>query len=216
MRIRDIGNKSDKGIPAELREVDQRLREDRPALSALELDEIKVRALESAPRRATMRFGKQKGKLMKSRLAVVMVLALGLFMCGTGAALGASGSSGSGSAGSAQYPEENEKNRICTEQEEAEAGEGNNPDCAYTCEEKAAEAGEDVNEVCGYTCEEIAAGAEASPEEEERCVEPAPASGGGGSLPYTGFPTFAVLLFGLGLIGAGWAMRLRIRADEQF
>jgi hypothetical protein len=200
VRIRDIGNESDKGIPAELREVDQRLRKDRPALSALELDEIKVRALDSAPRSATMRLGKKKGKRMKSRLAVVMVLALGLFMCGTGASLAASGSSGSGSAGSAQYPEENEKNKLCVEGEEAGSGSGSG------------------NAGCKYTCEEIAAGAEASPEEEAACTEPAQetSSGGGGSLPYTGFPTIPVMLIGLGLLGAGAAVRLKIRAGEQF
>ena len=39
--------------------------------------------------------------------------------------------------------------------------------------------------------------------------------GGGGSLPYTGFPTIPVMLIGLGLLGAGAAVRMRIRADEQ-
>jgi hypothetical protein len=210
VRIRDIGNESDKGIPAELREVDQRLRNNRPALSALELDEIKVRALESAPQRATMRFGKKKGKRMKSRLAVVMVLALGLFMCGTGASLAASGSSGSGSAGSAQYPEENKKNKLCVEGEEggsgsAGSGSGSGEGCEEPCEEAQAAPGSETSAQGGAYGDE--------------CVEPAPpqpTSGGGGSLPYTGFPTIPVMLIGLGLLGAGAAVRLRIRAGEQF
>lgn len=212
MRIRDIGNESDKGIPVELREVDQRLRSDRPALSALELDEIKVRALESAPRSATMRFGKKKGKRMKSRLTVVMILALGLLMCGTGAALAASGSSGSGSAGSAQYPEENEKNKLCVEGEEAGSGSGSGsagsgPGCEEPCEE--ATPGSETS----------AQGAQGAGSGNENCVEPVQEvsdGGGGGSLPYTGFPTIPVMLIGLGLLGAGAAVRMRIRADEQF
>jgi hypothetical protein len=202
-------NESDKGIPAELREVERRLREDRPALSALELDEIKVRTLDSAPRPATMGSAKKKGRAMKSRLTVVMVLALGLLMCGSGAAFAASGSSGSGSAGSAQYPEENEKNSVC--EEESGAGGYSGPGCEHSCAE-------------------IEAGAEATAEEQERCAEtpppsssstppppappaqPAPSSGG--SLPYTGFPTAAVLLLGLGLVGAGAALRMRLRAEQ--
>ena len=61
MRIRDIGNESDKGIPDELREVERRLRQNRPVLSVPKLDEIKVRSLESALQTATMGFGKKRG-----------------------------------------------------------------------------------------------------------------------------------------------------------
>jgi hypothetical protein len=198
VRIRDIGNESDKGISAELREVDQRLRENRPALSALEFGEIKVRALESAPRSATMRFGNRKGTLMKSRLAAaVMVLALGIFMCGAGTALAASGSSGSGSAGSAQYPEENE-NSLC-----GENGSGGSGSEAAGCEEP---------------CEEATPSSEASAQGES-CAHPSQqiaSGGGGGSLPFTGFPTVPVLLIGAGLLGVGLAMRFRVSSPEQF
>lgn len=89
-------------VPAELREVEHRLRESRPELNALELDAIKRRATTSAARHSPSLFTRRKG-LMKSRLAVTFVLALGLLMSGTGATLAVSGLSGSGSAGSAQY-----------------------------------------------------------------------------------------------------------------
>jgi hypothetical protein len=205
VRIRDIGNESDKGISAELREVDQRLRENRPVLSVPELDEIKVRALESAPRSATMRFGKTKGTLMKSRLAVVMVLALGIFMCGTGASFAASGSSGSGSAGSAQYPEENE-NSLCGENGSGSSGSAGSEaaGCEHPCEEaasgseQAAQNGSGGNQNCAHPSQQVSSG------------------GGGGSLPYTGFLAVPVLLIGVGLLGAGVAMRFRVRSTEQF
>jgi hypothetical protein len=44
MRINEISKESDTHIPAELREVEQRLREGRPALTAPELEGIKARA----------------------------------------------------------------------------------------------------------------------------------------------------------------------------
>lgn len=92
-------------VPAELREVEYRLRDDRPELTTLELDAIKRRAMTSAARKSPSSFTLQKGILMKSRLAVAMVLALGLVMSGTGATLAVSGLSDSGSAGTAQYPD---------------------------------------------------------------------------------------------------------------
>jgi hypothetical protein len=48
MRINEIGNESDKGVPAELREVEQRLHDEKPVLTTVELDQVKSRAKESA------------------------------------------------------------------------------------------------------------------------------------------------------------------------
>jgi hypothetical protein len=106
VRIRGITHDHDNRAPAEFHEVEQRLRDNTPALTALELDAIKLRAMASATRRSPSAFAKKKGSFMKSRVAVVMVLALGVFMSGTGATLAVSGLAGSGSASSAQYPDE--------------------------------------------------------------------------------------------------------------
>lgn len=92
-------------VPFELHGVERRLRDGRPELTALELDAVKQRAMTSAARRSPSPFTTTKGILMKSRLAVTLVLALGLLMSGTGATLAVSGLSGSGSAGTAQYPD---------------------------------------------------------------------------------------------------------------
>lgn len=89
--------------PADLVRIEQRLREERPLATPLELDRIKLRARHQAERPGTSFYARQKGKLMKSRLALVLMIALGLMMSTTGATLAISGSSGSGSAAQNQY-----------------------------------------------------------------------------------------------------------------
>ncbi len=88
-------------IPAELADVVQRLRDERPEASALELDRIKLRAQASSRRHAHRR-----ERFMRSRLAITSLLVVGVLMSGAGAGLAVSGVSGSGSSGSAQYPTE--------------------------------------------------------------------------------------------------------------
>lgn len=69
----------------------------------LELDRIKLRARHQAERSGNSFYASQKGKLMKSRLALMLMIALGLMMSTTGATLAITGSSGSGSAAQNQY-----------------------------------------------------------------------------------------------------------------
>jgi cobalamin biosynthesis Mg chelatase CobN len=170
---------------------------------------------------------------MKSRLALVLVLALGTFLSGTGATLAISGSSGSGSAGSAQYPETcqeeeqsgkrspgscSHEHKSC--QEEEEAGERSSNSCSHehrSCQEEE-EAGEMASGSCSHeeaekTCQEEE---EAGERSSGSCVQESrqESSGGGGTLPFTGFLAIPVLLVGVGLLGAGVAMRLRMRSDS--
>ncbi len=133
---------------------------------------------------------------MKSRLALICVLALGVFMSGTGATLAVSGISGSGSASSAQYPEENEhEERLC------ENGGGGSAAGTRSCHHS--------SESCGPTSS--GGNGEACETQEVRQVE----TGGGGSLPFTGFLAIPVLIVGVGLLGAGVAMRLRTRSGDR-
>ena len=210
MRIRDIGNESDNRNTGEFLSVEQRLRDDRPALTALELDAIKLRTIESSARRSPGPIARRKGNFMKSRLALVVVLALGLFMSGTGATLALSGTSSSGSAGSAQYPE--------TCREEEESGKKEEGSCApeKTCHEEEA-SGERSQGSCSKTCQEEEASGERSSgscEHETQEVRQSSSGGGGGTLPFTGFLAIPVLIIGVGLLGAGVAMRLRMRSGE--
>jgi hypothetical protein len=80
--------------------LEQRLRSERPELSALQMDAVKG----NVRRRVQTRGNQFPGRsLMKSRLALTLVLVLGLMMTGTGATIAITGASDNGSAGVAQY-----------------------------------------------------------------------------------------------------------------
>lgn len=132
---------------------------------------------------------------MKSRVALVAVLALGVLMSGTGASLAVSGFANTGSAGSAQYPQNHKHNnnhvkaandggKKCTEGSSGTSGSSSGSE---NCAE---------NEVAGV---------------EAQAVEQTAVTGSSSSLPFTGFAAIPVLLVGLGLLGAGAAMRFRRR-----
>jgi hypothetical protein len=90
----------EKWLPAELEQFGQRLRDERPQASPLELDRIKTRAMRQASRAASVQ---TKGTFMKSRLAgilLVLVLVVGGtsgVLAATGGVPGSGGSSGSAS-----------------------------------------------------------------------------------------------------------------------
>ena len=88
-------------LPDDLREVDARLQAHKPEVSALELDQIKLRTAARAFRAPTSRYGRQY--LMRSKL-VTMMLVLGLAISGTTAGVIASHDNGNGkSADKGQY-----------------------------------------------------------------------------------------------------------------
>jgi hypothetical protein len=88
---------------ADLAPIEERLRADRVTASPIELDELKLRAMrQAAPATPKLR----KGMWMKSRLALTLMVMLGLMMSTTGAGLAISGSSDNGSAAKAQYGDE--------------------------------------------------------------------------------------------------------------
>jgi hypothetical protein len=79
-------------VPAELHDMDSRLRDERPQLDSVELDRVKLRAMSAG--RST-----QKGPWMKSRLAITTMLVLGIFMSTTGAGLAITGGTVSQNSG---------------------------------------------------------------------------------------------------------------------
>jgi len=90
--------------PAELARVADRLRSERATATPVELDEIKLRAQrQAAPARSG--FTRQKGSLMRSRLALTTMIVVGIMMSTTGVGLTIQGSSGSGNAAEVQYQE---------------------------------------------------------------------------------------------------------------
>jgi hypothetical protein len=157
----------------------------RPTLTPLELDAVKqrarMRAAGPARRRTT------KGQPMKSRLAMIAMLALGLMVSGTGAGLAVSGSTVNGNAAQEQYPDDFGGDVLGEQQ--ASGGRGG---------------------------EEGVAGEEAgnAPAQPERQVEVGASGGGDESLPFTGFAAIPILLLGLGMIGTGVVMRRRLSRFE--
>lgn len=89
--------------PAELKETASRLRAERAIATPLELDRIKLQAIRQAERSRSSFYARRKGTLMKSRLALALVVAAGFMLSTTGATLAITGSSGSGSAAENQY-----------------------------------------------------------------------------------------------------------------
>ncbi|HEY3020182.1 MAG TPA: hypothetical protein VGJ32_08320 [Solirubrobacteraceae bacterium] len=86
-------------IPDDLRPVAAWLRDERPAPSPLELDQIKLRARAKADRRARI-----QGRKMKLKSLLATVLAAGLVAGGAGGVMAASGTFTSHkSAASSQY-----------------------------------------------------------------------------------------------------------------
>jgi hypothetical protein len=85
----------------EFEDVIRRLRENRPEATELELDEIKQRVRRRAAR-------PERRQDMKSRLAILLMLVLGMMLSTTGAGLAIQGLSG-GNAAQQQYDEEEQQ-----------------------------------------------------------------------------------------------------------
>jgi cobalamin biosynthesis Mg chelatase CobN len=193
----------------EFRDVERRLEDAKPALSALELDAAKLRIMQSAPQRQTGLLARKKGNLMKSRVALVAVLALGVFMSGTGATLAVSGFANDGSASSAQYQKTNNHSSKGHHVVEAAKTSGGS-----NCAEGTSGAGAGGNSANSGSknCTEPAAVEPAAVE--AQAVEQVAVNGSSSSLPFTGFLAIPVLIVGLGLLGAGVAMRVRTRRGD--
>jgi hypothetical protein len=99
-----MGDRSDQGLPQDLAEMGELLRENRATASALELDEIKLRAKARARRRHGSPAGIRKGVRVRSR-GVTLALTL-LLLGGTtagGMAWGGGGDDNGDGAAQAQY-----------------------------------------------------------------------------------------------------------------
>jgi len=94
-------NEDQNRLPDDLREIDARLQAHKPEVSALELDELKLRTAARAFRPTTSTYGRRQ--LMRSKL-VTMMLVLGLAVSGGAAGVIASSDGGGGkSADESEY-----------------------------------------------------------------------------------------------------------------
>jgi hypothetical protein len=132
----------------------QRLRTERPELSPIQLDAIKgnVRRRVTGGVRAPAMLGRS---FMKSRLALTMILVLGVMMSGTGATIAITGASGTGSAGVAQYDDgeddngEDDNGEDLAGQDQG-AGGGGGGDIPQSTEQVAAQGGGDSLPFTGF------------------------------------------------------------------
>jgi hypothetical protein len=166
-------------------DVIRRLRDERPQISELELDRIKQRVRRRAhtPR---------KGQFMRSRLAILLTLVMGLMLSTTGAGLALQGQGPSNDAAMSQY------NSGGVEGEEEENPD--NPDRGVLGEEENNPAPNNPG------------GGGTAPEQETRQVE---AGSDGGELPFTGFAAIPILLVGIALLGTGLVLRRQQQHEDE-
>src|SRR5215210_4283957 len=107
--------------------LEQRLRSERPELTAMQLDTVKGNVRRRVRARANPSLGRS---FMKSRLALTLVLVLGLMMTGTGATIAITGASDNGNAGVAEYGDNgdngNEGGNLAGEEQGGGGGGGDN------------------------------------------------------------------------------------------
>ena len=171
---------NDDELGSELQPIADRLRAERPTLSALELDDVKQRVRAAATRPTTTKRG-----FMRSRLAILLMLVLGLTFSTTGAGLAISGfADGDGQAAATQYDNDDDGGGVLPDSDEGDNGGGVTPDSDTPSDEA------DVQPARQFE-----------------------SAGTGGSLPFTGFAAIPVLLLGLGLLSAGLIVRRTSRDD---
>jgi hypothetical protein len=168
-------------IPAELATVAERLRSERPSATALELDELKLRAKRQAAPAAPQSL--KKGPLVGSRVFLTLLVVLGLMMSMTGATLAIDGVSSSENAGVAQYGDDEDGENGDNLAGQLQGGGG------------------DLAGGGGVT--DGVAGAQQT--------EQVSAQGGDGSLPFTGFLAIPLLVGGVALVATGAVLRRRTR-----
>ena len=167
---------------AEFGPVIDRLRAERPSASALELDTIKQRVRSRVARDTR---GSGRTQSMRSRLAILGMLVLGMVLSTGGAGLAVSGfANPKGNAAQTQYG--------------GGGGGGSQPEEEVLGEEGTGGGGG------GTQPEEV---------QPERQAELGVQNTGGEQLPFTGFAAIPVLLGGVALLGGGLVLRRRANAS---
>jgi hypothetical protein len=154
------------------------LRENRPEATELELDQIKQRVRKRASRPSRRR------QDMKSRLAILTMLVLGMLLSTTGAGLAIQGLSSGDDASVAQYDTpDNSPGDVLGEQNDS-------PDAA-----PGGDAGTQSDDLQPTRQAEVGSDA-------------------GDELPFTGFLAIPVLIGGVALLSAGLVLRRRTSDDR--
>jgi hypothetical protein len=205
----------------ELRRLADRLRENRPTATPLELDALKQRVLASAARPSSPT--RRSLALMRTRAAILFMLVFGFLLSTTGAGLAVSGLADNDQAATAQYPETAPPPPTPTPPTTnstppaPQPGGGSPPDSGVLPGQQESPPepcvpGEDspsASDECQPVQDEVLpeqqnVAPEASDVQPTRQVE---AGADGGSLPFTGFAALPVMLVGIALLSGGLIMR---------
>ena len=180
--------KPSRDIPDEFLGVAEQLESHRPQLSGLDADRIKLRAMAHGAKTATR--NSTKGTFMRSRLAITSMLAFGVLMTSSGAALGVSALSTTPSASIAQYG-----------QALGESAEGEKPGAPSLG--GGGNGGVAGDSAGGSDVAGDSAGAPPATAQASRQLE----SDGSAELPVTGYAAVPTLLIGIGLLAMGLILR---------
>jgi hypothetical protein len=165
----------DHDIDDDLRPIAQRLRDERPEAGPIQLDAIKQRVHARAARRRPARSG------LRSRVAIIATLALGVVFSTSGAGLAISGfASSSDKASTAQYSTQPPPSGGVLGESQGGGSKNNNGS----------------NNSGG-----------SNPAQPTRQVENGAQGNSGNQLPFTGFAAIPVLIAGVALLGTGIALR---------
>ncbi len=172
-------------LPDDLLPMAERLRAERPSLDGLALDRVKTgaRMRVTATRRTAVTHS--KGALLKSRLAITMILALGILMSLSGAGLAVTSLGDSGSGGDVQYANDSSSTETLG---------GDSSDSSDSRDSSDPSDPLDTSDV--------------DPAAQE-------STGGGDELAFTGFAAIPVLLGGIALLSSGFVLRRRAGRDDE-
>lgn len=132
---------------------------------------------------------------MRSKIAIVSILAMGFVTSGAGATLAFQGSSGSGNASTAGYaPQPNVPNSPGEDDTGDDTSNGNG------------------DETTGNPTQTLSPGSESSTGDETQATRQAGADDG--KLPFTGLAAIPVIAIGLGLLGTGVLLQRRTARER--
>lgn len=189
--------KPSRDIPDEFLGVAEQLESHRPQLSGLDADRVKLRAMANGAKTATR--NSTKGTFMRSRLAITSMLAFGVLMTSSGAALGVSALATTSSASQAQYGQVLGESAEGEEPGAPTLGGGGNGEVAGD----SAGGGEVAGDSAGGEVADDSADAPLATAQAPRQLE----SGQGAELPFTGYAAVPTLLIGIGLLAMGLILR---------